>query len=278
VVRTFEFELGELRRVLVHATLAETSARLPAGAYTSLRTYGRSRVLRLRQHAARLAESLALQGWPPNQVEEPEVRRALAGALRACAYPESRVRITASARRLYVSVEPFAPLPASLYEAGVACVTLPLTRQNPHAKDTRFIATAAEAYNALPPGVHEGLLTTEAGEILEGLSSNFFGVASAELRTEGERVLEGVTRSLVLELAGERMGVVFSAVRVAEIPSLEEAFVTSASRGVLPVVRIDESRVGAGAPGPVTRELIGRLADLVEREAEDVLADVPASS
>src|SRR5262249_23484336 len=54
---------------------------------------------------------------------------------------------------------------------------LPLRRDNPHAKDTRFIATAGEAYARLPAGVHEGLLLSEDGDILEGLSSNFFGVA-----------------------------------------------------------------------------------------------------
>jgi branched-chain amino acid aminotransferase len=269
VVRTFELEAGALRRSFTDATLAEASARLPAGAYTSLRTYGRSRVLRLAQHAARLAESMALQGRPTT-VSVTELRQALATALVECGHPESRVRVTLAPPRLYVSVEPFVPLPASSYAEGVGCVTLAIRRENPHAKDTRFIATATEAYRALPSGIHEGLLTSGQGEILEGLSSNFFALAGGALRTEAERVLEGVTRAQALELARGLAPVVLRPVLVSEIPVLEEAFLTSASRGVLPVVRIDGATVASGAPGRLTRELMRRFAELAEREAADL--------
>ena len=78
--------------------------------------------------------------------------------------------------RLFAAVEPFTPLPAALYESGVSCLTLPIRRENPHAKDTRFLETAAAAYGSLPPGRHEGLLVAEDGAVLEGLSSNFFAV------------------------------------------------------------------------------------------------------
>ena len=50
--------------------------------------------------------------------------------------------------------------------------------------------------------------------------------------------------------------------------SSREAFLTSASRGVLPVVRVDQVQIGNGRPGPVTRELRRRFDELVEREAE----------
>lgn len=270
MVRTFEFEAGALRRSFTGGTLTEASAAMPAGAYTSLRTYGGSRVLRLRQHVARLEVSLALQGRPASLSEE-AARHALAAALRACGHAESRIRITFAPPRLFVSVEPFTPLPDSLYREGAWCVTLPLQRDNPHAKDTRFIVTAGEAYARLPPGVHEGLLATETGEVLEGLSSNFFAVAEGVLRTEAERVLEGVTRSQVLELARGLVTVAFSPIRTGEVPALEEAFITSASRGVLPVVRIDGAAVGSGSPGPITRDLMRRFADLTDREAESVL-------
>ena len=54
-----------------------------------------------------------------------------------------------------------------------------MRRDNPHAKDTRFIATAQHAYGRLPAGVEEGLIVAADGAILEGLSSNFFAVATA---------------------------------------------------------------------------------------------------
>jgi branched-chain amino acid aminotransferase len=157
-----------------------------------------------------------------------------------------------------------------LYERGVSCVTIPLHRENPHAKDTRFIATAQRAHDALPAGVHEGLMVAEDGAILEGLSSNFFAVVGGGLRTERERALFGVTRSLVLEVSQGVVPLDERAVRRGDLASVLEAFITSVSRGILPVVEIDRSTIGEGKPGPVTRTLMQRLARLIEAEAEEL--------
>jgi branched-subunit amino acid aminotransferase/4-amino-4-deoxychorismate lyase len=143
-------------------------------------------------------------------------------------------------------------------------VTLDVRRQNPRSKDTRFIAAAQAAYRRLPAGVEEGLLVGEDGALLEGLSSNFFAVVRGALRTEEERALIGVTRSLVLEVAEGLMPVERRAVRRDELAQIDEAFITSVSREVLPVVRIDGRPVGGVGPG--TRAIMDGLAALVRRE------------
>jgi len=269
-VRTYEIEGGAVRRSWTDGTLAAASSALPEGVYTSLRTYGGSRVVRLAQHVARLQESLLLKGGTGGAPTVPQVRGAVAAALAESGHPQSRVRITFAPPRLFVSVEPFVPLPESLYREGARCVTLALGRANPHAKDTRFIATARDAYARLPAGTHEGLLLGDRGEILEGLSSNFFGVVGGVLRTEGQRILEGVTRAQVLELAAERLPLSLEAVRAEEAGALQEAFLTSASRGVLPVTRIDDVTVGSGRPGAGTEHLMRRFDALTQGESESV--------
>jgi branched-chain amino acid aminotransferase len=268
VVTTFEY-LGEaLNPCGTSPSLAAASAALPAGAYTSLRTYGGRRVLRLAQHVRRLGESLP--GHPPS-LPESTVRAAVTAALKATGHPESRLRLTYAPPRLFISVEPFTPLAEALYRDGVSCATLGLHRQNPRAKDTRFIATAEQAYRALPPGVQEGLMLGEAGAILEGLSSNFFAITRGELRTEEERVLQGVTRALVLEVARKVLPVILRPVRLDQLAELDECFITSVSREILPVVTIDGHSIGGGRPGAVTRDLRGRWAGLVQQEAEELL-------
>jgi branched-chain amino acid aminotransferase len=122
----------------------------------------------------------------------------------------------------------------------------------------------------LPAGVHEGLLASEDGSLLEGLSSNFFALHQGVLRTEGERALPGITRSLLLEVAEGVVPVALRAVRVNELPAVSECFITSASRGVLPVVRVDSLEIGTGRPGPVTAELRRRFDQRIEAEAEEV--------
>jgi branched-subunit amino acid aminotransferase/4-amino-4-deoxychorismate lyase len=262
----FEFEGPSVGRGL----LREVAGALPEGAYTTLRTYGGDGVVRLPQHVIRLNESIALQGGH-GILDEARARGAIAAALERTRYAESRLRLRFAPPRLFVSVEPFQPLPEALYRDGVACVTLFLRRPHPHAKDTRFVAAAEAAYKALPPGVHEGIMVGEDGALLEGLSSNFFAVRGGRLHTEENRALRGVTRSLVLELAPGVLPVSMTAIRRSELPSLSESFVTSASRGVLPVVTIDGVSVGDGRPGPFTRALIAGFDDLVTREAESVL-------
>jgi branched-chain amino acid aminotransferase len=261
---------GGLRRLEPSPSLAEASEALPAGAYTTFRTYECDRVWRLDHHVRRLQESTALQDRP-GVVDPALLRRALAEALRATGHDESRFRVTFAPPRLFVSVEGFAALPESAYEDGVRCVTVAAHRDNPHSKDTRFVATAQQAYRELPADAHEGLLAGPDGVLLEGLSSNFFAVRDGALCTEEERVLPGLTRALVLELAGPLLPRGPRGLRREELPHAQEAFLTSASRGVLPVVRVDEVDVGPGRPGALTRELRARFDERVRQEAEKVI-------
>jgi branched-chain amino acid aminotransferase len=266
-VATYEAGPRGLRLLGRHASLAASSSELPEGAYTTLRTYGGRAVVRLDQHLRRLEESAALQGRP-GAIDPGAARRAIGAVLDEPGHAESRLRLTFAPPRLFLAVEPFSPLPRHLYEEGVACVTLDLRRENPRAKDTRFIATAQSAYGRLPAGVEEGLIVGEDGAILEGLSSNFFAVIDGALHTEEDRALAGVTRSLVLEVAGELLPVDRRAVGRGDLPHVAEAFVTSVSREVLPVVRIDERAIGDGGVGPKTRAIRQAFGDLVQREKE----------
>jgi branched-chain amino acid aminotransferase len=265
-VRTFEVaDGGDVRELDADTSLTDASRRLPAGAYTTLRTYGGRRVLRLGQHLQRLADSAAGAA-----LAEDRLRAGLQSALERSAHPESRLRVTWAPPRLFVSVELFTALPEALYRDGVACATVSVQRDNPHAKDTRFIATAASAQAALPPGIHEGLLTSMSGAILEGLSSNVFFLKAGALHTEDERALPGVTRSIVLELARRFVPVVLTPVRTDEMGQVAECFLTSVSRGILPVVSIDGQVIGDGAPGTLTRRIGQAFDEMVEHEAERV--------
>jgi branched-chain amino acid aminotransferase len=266
-IASFESGAQGLSLLDRYESLAAASAALPEGAYTTLRTYGGNGVVRLAQHLQRLEETTALKGTP-GRLDPAAARGAIGRALAAESHAESRVRLTFAPPRFFVAVEAFAPLPARLYAEGVACVTLELERQNPHAKDTRFIATARAAYARLPEGVEEGLLVAPDGAVLEGLSSNFFAIREAALRTEDTRALAGVTRSLAIEVAESLLPVRRVAIQRDELPLVDEAFLTSVSREVLPVVRIDGQAVGEGRVGAKTRAILQAFGALVARERE----------
>jgi branched-chain amino acid aminotransferase len=267
MVRTFEITDGTPRETGTDASLADASGRLPQGAYSTLRTYGGDGVVGFAHHIRRLEESSAVHGQPA-RLDAVAARAGLAAAIRTAGHPESRVRLTWAPPRLFAAVEAFAPPPPALYQAGVSCVTVPVRRKNPRAKDTGFLETARASYDALPAGCHEGLLVGEDGALLEGLSSNFFAVAAGILHTEDERALAGITRALVLEAARGVLPLATTALRMDQLREASEAFITSASRGILPVVRVDEVRIGHGKPGPITAELRVKYDEIVEREIE----------
>jgi branched-chain amino acid aminotransferase len=262
MVHNFGWQAGALEPLGLSPDMATASASLPDGAYTTIRTYGGRGILRLHDHVVRLARSA---GAP---LDGAELRAALAAALDATSFPESRLRVTFTPPRLIVSIEPFTPPDPRLYEDGVRCATVPVHRDRPQAKDTRFIATATSVYRVLPPGIHEGLLLAGDGAILEGLSSNFFAVLDGTLHTEDARALPGVTREVALDVARDLLPVELTAVTMADLPRVRECFITSASRGVLPVVAIDEVTIGSGRPGSATAEIRRRFEERVAAEAE----------
>jgi branched-chain amino acid aminotransferase len=268
-MKTFEATPTDLVELSDGLSARDVSAGLPEGAYTTFRTHGRTRILRLADHVRRLEESARLQGRSGDLAID-RVRAAIASAIQRAGHAESRFRLTWAPPRLFLSVEAFDPPPESVYRDGAWCVTVPIHRDNPRAKDTRFIREAGAAYDRLPAGAHEGLMVAEDGAVLEGLSSNFFAIRDGALFTEEDRVLAGLTRTLVLEVAADLLPRAPGALLQEELPLASECFITSASRGVLPVVRVDAIAIGSGAPGPLTQEIRRRYERQVEAEAEDV--------
>ena len=274
MVITFSIASPDLVPLRVHEepNLYAASAKLPQGAYTTFRTYHGNRLLRLEQHLQRLVETAELMGMP-GRIDHEAARQALAEVMLQTGYAESRFRLTFSPQHLYASIEPFTPYPPEIVEQGVWCVTVSSRRDNPHAKSTAFIVSAGDTYKALPPGAHEGLMVAPDGSILEGLSSNFFAVYNGVLHTEQERALIGVTQTLVLEVSHRtlpELSYSSAAIGINDLPHIQECFITSVSREVMPVIKVDDREIGDGHPGPLTRRLSAALHDLIETEARSV--------
>ncbi|GAP63237.1 branched-chain amino acid aminotransferase [Ardenticatena maritima] len=252
--------LAPVRLASPAATLNDATRQLPHGAYTTFRTYhNRACVIGLRDHLQRLATSARALGWR-GAWDETALRTALVQALAAFQAPEARVRLVLDTTRcpgdLYIVLEPLHPLPREVYEQGVATITHHLVRHAPNTKTTDFLAQQELLRRTMPPGVFEVLLTDAEGCILEGSSSNFFAVADGLLITApDETVLKGITRSRVLALAQEEGVPVHFAPVCPPFERLDEAFITSSSRGVVPVVRIDDTIIGGGVPGRLTHRL-----------------------
>ncbi len=255
-------------------SLDEVSSHLPDGAYTTFRTFDRRSVLHLQRHFRRLEETARLAGYP-QVLDENLIRLALRQAIAWTVNGDVRVRITLALGTgggdVYISVEPLHLPSEADYIQGVKVITRCMQRTNPKAKLTTFIQTADRIRHEMPEDVNETLMLDENGCVLEGLSSNFFAIWQGKLWTAEEGVLSGITRSLVLEEA-DRMGlpIHYRSVAKADLSRVDEAFITSASRAVLPVVQIDQQVVGGGQPGILTLRLLKHYRERIDREVEPI--------
>lgn len=241
------------------------------GVYTVTNTYQTFKVLKLDAHLDRLENSARLEHIPLI-LNRPVLRAALRTMIAAAGYGDVRFRITVPQTQpdhLILSIEPFSPPAAEVYERGVRCITVAdSTRQNPAAKTTDWMHDRENVQ--LPQGIYTGLLVDQDGDILEGVSSNFYAVLNGELRTAGEGVLAGIAQQIVFEIAPPILPLHKKAVNVRELHQLSEAFVTSSSRGIVPVIEIDGTTIGDGVPGVYTRALRTAYIAWVESHLEEL--------
>lgn len=157
-------------------------------------------------------------------------------------------------------------LDAPLAETGAAVITVPDLRwKRRDVKSVALLAQVLAKQEAKTAGVAEAWMV-EDGLVTEGGSSTAFivlGEGRIVTRPLSRAILPGITRVAVMRLCEETGSHVeerpFS---VEEAYAATEAFYTSASSFVMPVVAIDGRPVGDGAPGPVTRRLRALYCDL----------------
>jgi branched-chain amino acid aminotransferase len=242
-----------------------------------------------RDHLDRLVRSAERIGLrvPPR----PDIERAISETVAAAGNPESRVRVmltrgvgkldldpaSANDTQLIVIVFPLGAPTPEMYEKGVAVAIVSVARNSPRAIDPAVksgnylnnVLALGEARRR--SGAYEAILCATDGSVAEGSSSNVFAIKGGEVRTPAPEIglLDGITRAKVIGLCRAN-GIPFVEQRILpdELRGADEVFITSATRGVLPVTRIDERPVGAGVPGPVTRRLVQLYDDLARRGVE----------
>jgi D-alanine transaminase len=134
-------------------------------------------------------------------------------------------------------------------------------------KTVNLLPNVLAKQQAVAAGAFEAVLVRD-GIVIEGASSNTFAVIGGVLRTHpaNNRILAGITREVVLEIAAE-LGIQVDEQPVAMdgLTGASEVMVTATTADVMPVVRVDGRMVGDGRPGPIARELQRGLMARMER-------------
>lgn len=141
------------------------------------------------------------------------------------------------------------------FERGIRLLSYNHQRELPEIKSINYL-TGIRLQPTLRAAGADYLLYHDRGVIRESDRSNFFGLTeNGTIVTPHEKILRGITRKQILDIAPEIAGVEERMVLMDEIPSFREAFLTSSTKGVMPVIQVDDTVIGDGRPGEMTQRL-----------------------
>lgn len=225
-------------------------------------------------HMARLARSLAeigianphdVQGWramaeqllgacppAPLQAFYLQVTRGVA--------PREHTIPVGLKPTVFAMLNPMKPVPQPLRAEGVACVTAEDFRwRRAHIKSTSLLGAVLAREISASMGAVETIMFRD-GMLSEASASNVWLVQDGAVVgvTPDELVLRGIRYGVIEQLCREA-GIPFTlrAISRAEVFAADELLLSSASKEVLPVTRLDNQPIGTGRPGPVYTQLYG---------------------
>ena len=172
-------------------------------------------------------------------------------APRSHAFPKSAPRPT-----VYAYAAPFPDM--GDLASGIGAITRPDLRWSRcDIKVISLIANVLANQEAKEAGCFEAILIRD-GFALEGTHTSFFAVKDGVVHTAplSNFILPGITRELAIEaLLRDGIELIEDPIRVEDLTSMDELFITGTTTEVVPIVRLDGKNVGDGSPGPVTQRI-----------------------
>jgi branched-chain amino acid aminotransferase len=260
------------------------------GIFEGIRAYS-GRVFRLDEHLIRLYESAkSLHIEIPVTLDE--MRVIVLETLRRNKLSDSYIRLMVtrgvgdlgldprkcSKASIICITDTIKLYPADAYENGLRIMTAS-TRKNPpdclspRIKSMNYLNNILAKIEAIGAGLSESLMLDKNGFLTECTSENIFLVKRGVVYTPTSVVgiLEGITRSVVMELAGkEKMDVQMAFLTPHDLYTADEGFVTGTGAEILPVVEIDGRKIGDGRVGPITKLLLKKFRELTKTEGTTI--------
>ncbi len=254
------------------------------GVYETLRTYNGQPFL-FDRHMRRLRNSAGMIALPiplaDPEIEARFVETLTAAELRGGPGQEAYIRLMVTrgvgdlsydpsvcpTSSLVVIVKPQVDPQPEAFEHGVRVALVSTVRNhpgsvNPLIKSNNLLNNAIAMQEAFRRGCYEGVMRNYRGELAECTTANIFVVKGRTALTPpvDAGLLPGITREFLFEIGAERNVPVREAVlKDEDLFGADEAFLTSTTREIVPIVQVDDRKIGSGTPGPVTRTLLERF-------------------
>ena len=168
--------------------------------------------------------------------------------------------------------------PASLYKKGMEIVTVATTRNhhnavNPAIKSLNYLNNILAKIEANTAGYEEAIMLNSEGYVAECTGDNLFIIKDNQMFTPSlsSGALHGITRQISIDLV-EELGVPTSEPNLTryDLYNADECFLTGTGAEIVPVVKIDERKIGNGKPGKITKKLVKAYQELTKVSGEPI--------
>ena len=220
------------------------------GLYETFRTMDHQPIF-LVQHLDRLFESAESMGLKPH-FQRYEIETMIDQVIKEFPDPEQRARILLVPGKIIIYTTPL-DLDHNIY-SGVSVISIPAQRKDPHIKTTDY-SVCLNAYEiAQDNNCFDAILIDEDDQVFEGSRSNVFWVKNNDLYTREKDVLPGITRQMIIMNSPHPVN--YSKLKLLDLGGADEVFLTNSGSGIIPVVKVNNTQIGVGNPGPITMNLL----------------------
>ena len=250
------------------------------GCFEGIRAYG-GRILKLKTHLARMFESAALIHLKPAYDLE-EIEDAIRATVDANGIEDGYIRLVFTRGVGTLGLHPFrCPTPGTfiiadriqlypeeLYEEGMKVIVakrprIPIECLDPRIKSLNYLNNILAKVEAIEAGVLEAIMLNTDGQVAECTGDNIFAVKGDRIFTPSTStgILHGVTRRFVMREIAPACGfeVEEDVFGIETLLEADEVFLTGTAAEVIGVSRIDDSVIGTGRMGEVTRRLVAEF-------------------
>ncbi len=249
------------------------------GVFEGIRIYG-GKIFKLAEHLDRLYDS-AHAIWLTIPISKQEMIEVTEEAVRRSEIQEGYIRHVVTrgvgdlgldprkcpTPSIIIIVDTIKLWPEEVYETGLKVVTAgtPIPQReslSPRVKSLNYLAHILAKIEGIQAGADDVIMLDGSGTVAEGSGQNIFVVKQGRIRTPppSAGILKGVTRDTVIDLA-RRAGYDMqeSMLNRYDIYTADEAFLTGTATEIVGIRQLDGRLIGAGRPGPVTRDLRTRF-------------------
>ena len=263
------------------------------GVFEFLRTYNGKPFL-YKEHIERLKNSAKALNLKLN-ISEEELKKIINKLLLKNKFNESTIRIVLTGGKiiggmefnsstLLILVDELKNLPANVFKNGIKLISFEHKRIMPEAKTLNYIPAVKLFSGEMKKQKAFEVLYMYNNRVLECSTSNFFifsakggsasGGKNTTLITPKKNVLIGTTRDLVVKLAKKEFKVEERDIKISELKTADEAFITATNKEIIPVVKIGAQKIGDAKPatergnvGKNTKILMKLFRDYTEKSA-----------